>query len=438
MGPMLLPRPLSLIAITLALAACGGPEASPSDPGPPTAAPSVRADPVPSTDASPASPSGAPSASERPIAADPPTLALEVVAEGLAAPIGIAPAPPGWLLVQEQEGRVVAVSLESGERSVALDITDRVLGGGERGLLGLALHPRFEGENLRAFVHYSDASGNTVLSEFLATDAAVPPRLDPTTERVLLRVEQPFANHNGGQLAFGPDGYLWFGLGDGGSGGDPLGNGQNPTTLLGSILRIDVDEIPDTGDDAIGYGIPQDNPFADGADGSPEVYLSGLRNPWRFSFDRETGALWIADVGQNAFEEVSRVDPVADAGANLGWPIMEATHCFTDASCSSEGLMLPVAEYGRERGCSVTGGHVYRGALVGDLDGWYVFSDYCSGLLFGVPADVSATAAGEDAATPRVLLETGANVSSFGEDAEGELYLADHASGTIYRVVPGD
>lgn len=439
---MLPPRStLLLVVIVMLMAACGAPDPSSSLPEGSTAVPTLRPIPTPTAPGSPSPPgdppSDQPSASSRPIAAEPPALALEVVARGPAAPIGLATGPPGWLLVQEQEGRVMAVELASGETSVTLDITDRVLGGGERGLLGLALHPNWPGNDLRAFVHYSDAAGNTVLSEFLMTDVDGPPRLDPATERVLLRVEQPFANHNGGQLAFGPDGYLWLGLGDGGSGGDPLGNGQNPATLLGSILRIDVDDIPDDGNDGIGYGIPEDNPFADGADGAAEVYLYGLRNPWRFSFDRETGALWIADVGQNAFEEVNRVDPVADAGGNLGWNLMEASACFVEG-CTAEGLILPVAEYGPDRGCSVTGGHVYRGAAVKDLAGWYLFSDYCSGLLFGVRSDVPGIAAGQRAATPRVLLETGANVSSFGEDADGELYVADHASGTIYRIVAAD
>ena len=435
-------RAIALLVMGLLLAACGGPDPTPSTsgkPGPvrsPSTPPAPTTPPPPTTPGSPSRPSDRPSASPPPVASEPPALALEVVAEGLAAPIGMATGPPGWLLVQEQEGRVMAVALSSGETSVPLDITDRVLGGGERGLLGLALHPNFGGDDLRAYVHYSDGAGNTVLSEFLVTDFALPPRLDPATERVLLRVEQPFANHNGGQLAFGPDGYLWFGLGDGGSGGDPLGHGQNPATLLGSILRVDVDDIPGDGTDAIGYGIPIDNPFSDGANGAPEVYLYGLRNPWRFSFDRETDALWIADVGQNAFEELNRVDPVAGAGGNLGWNLMEASSCFV-GGCSPEGLILPVAEYGRDLGCSVTGGHVYRGDALEELAGWYLFSDYCTGHLFGVRSDIPGTAAGERATAPRVLLETGANVSSFGEDTDGELYLADHASGTIYRIVGG-
>jgi glucose/arabinose dehydrogenase len=364
-------------------------------------------------------------ASAAPTSDDPPPLALETVAEGLSAPIGIASAPGGWLLVNEQAGQVIGVHPERGERTTALDIRDRVLGEGERGLLGLVLHPDWP-EDGRAFVHYSDRDGNTVVSEFNGGqegDAA--PILDPASEVMLLNVEQPFANHNGGQLAFGPDGFLWFGLGDGGSGGDPLGNGQDPSTLLGSILRLDVAE-------AGGYAIPDDNPFADGSDGAPEVYLTGLRNPWRFSFDAETGALWIADVGQNAYEEINRIDPEADAGANLGWNIMEASHCFADAPCSSDGLVLPVAEYGRDQGCSVTGGHVYRGSAVEGLAGWYLFSDYCEGHLFGVHSETD----GSDLA-PRILGETGGSISSFGTDEAGDLYVTDIGGGLLSRIVAG-
>jgi glucose/arabinose dehydrogenase len=351
---------------------------------------------------------------------------VEPVADGLAAPIGIATGPPGWLLVQEQDGRVVALETESGQTEVSLDITDRVLGGGERGLLGLAMHPDFP-DDARAFVHYSDRDGHTVLSEFDVTDPADPIVIDPASERVLLRAEQPYANHNGGQLAFGPDGYLWFGLGDGGAGGDPLGNGQNPATLLGSILRLDVSE-PGR------YAIPPDNPFADGSDGAPEVYHWGLRNPWRFSFDRQTGELFVADVGQNAYEEVNRAFGIEGGGRNFEWSVREGDHCFSDPDCSPVDLG-PWVEYGRDLGCSVTGGHVYRGEAIAGLDGWYLFSDYCSGLLFGACLCMAVDAS---VMAPEILLETGANVSSFGEDADGELYLADHASGTIYRIVAGD
>jgi glucose/arabinose dehydrogenase len=425
MGPMLpFRRSIALLVMGVLLAACGGPDPRSPSAGPPSPAPSASAIPSPSAAASVAAATQTPGASLGPI--DPPPLALTAVGEGLAAPIGIATGPPGWLLVQEQDGRVVALDTESGATAVAMDITDRVLGGGERGLLGLALHPDFP-DDARAFLHYSDRDGNTVLAEFDVTDTSDPIAIDAGSERVLLQVEQPFANHNGGQLAFGPDGYLWFGLGDGGSGGDPLGHGQNPSTLLGSLLRLDVSE-PGR------YAIPPDNPFADGSGGAPEVYHWGLRNPWRFSFDRESGELFVADVGQNAFEEVNRAFGIEGGGRNLEWSVREGDHCFSDPDCGPVDLG-PWVEYGRDLGCSVTGGHVYRGEAIAALDGWYLFSDYCSGLLFGaclcMVVDASVMA-------PEILLETGANVSSFGEDADGELYLADHASGTIYRIVAGD
>jgi len=413
-------RPLLLLV--LLAAACSSPSPSTAPSGtmepPPTPSAAETASPEP-TAAATATPS------EAPIADDPPPLALEGVASGIAAPINVAATPDGWLLVNERGGRVIAVAPASGATSVALDITDHVQGGGEQGLLGLAIHPEWSGENLRAFVHYSarEGDGDTVLSEFLVTDFALPPRLDPTTERVLLTVDQPFSNHNGGQLAFGPDGYLYLGLGDGGSGGDPQGNGQNPDALLGKILRIDVEGDP--------YAIPEDNPFADGG-GAPEALLIGLRNPWRFSFDRATGLLWIGDVGQNAAEEIDRVDPLADAGANLGWTVMEASQCFAVPNCPTRGLTLPIAEYGRDLGCSVTGGYVYRGEAIPDLRGWYLFSDYCSGPLFGVPSDA------EGVTGPRILFETGISVSTFGEGPDGELYVADLNGGSIYRIVAGD
>jgi len=428
---MLLSRPaFALLVMGLLLTACGGPDPTPNGPASPTPmSPVASVAPVATARPAPSGESRAtlqPTPTPPPIATDPPPIALQPVAGGLVEPVSIEGSPDGWLMVNERAGRVIAVDPATGATEVALDLRDRVLGQGEQGLLGLALHPAWP-EDPRAFAHYSDRGGNTVLAEFEGSDAS-PIVIDPTSERVLLRVQQPFTNHNGGQLAFGPDGYLWFGLGDGGSGGDPLGNGQNPATLLGSILRLDV-AAPG------GYVVPPDNPYADGG-GAPEVYLYGLRNPWRFSFDRVTGELWIADVGQNAYEEINRLDPIADAGANLGWPIMEATHCFTDAACSSEGLVLPIAEYGRDGGCSVTGGHVYRGDVIAALAGWYVFADYCSGLLFGLASDADVPADGS-ALSPRVLLAADARVTSFGEGADGELYLADLGSGTIYRIVAG-
>ncbi len=423
MGLMLLPRRLLMVVVMSVLfAACSAPLGSPTPPDP-SMAPTAEATRTPVDPG--ASEAAAPSlaATPAPIAEKPPPLALEAVASGLSDPINIAVTPDGWLLVNERSGRVIAVNPDGGETTVALDLTDRVLGESERGLLGLALHPDWP-EVGRAFIHYTDRNGDTVLSEFAATGSKLP-TFDPASERVLLQTAQPYANHNGGQLAFGPDGYLYLGLGDGGSGGDPHGNGQNPFTLLGAILRLDVSERGS-------YAIPPANPFADGGDGAPEVYLWGLRNPWRFSFDPATGQLWIADVGQGAYEEINRLDPVAAAGANLGWNVMEASHCFAGADCSSDGLLLPVAEYGRDLGCSITGGYVYRGHAIGDLAGWYIAGDYCTGLLFGIRSDVAG-----EVVIPRVLLETGANISSFGEGPDGELYVADITSGTIYRIVAG-
>jgi glucose/arabinose dehydrogenase len=423
MSPMMLPlRGVAIVLMAVVVAACGTPpdDAAPS-PAPRTpetdaTAPDATDRATPTTAASPGS------GSPPPIADDPPALAIERIAADLQAPTSIEATPDGWLLVTERPGRVVAIDPGSGDREVVVDLADRVLGQGEQGLLGLALHPDWP-ETLRAFVHYSDRGGDTVLAELDGRAGGGAPRLDAASERVLLRVDQPFSNHNGGQLRFGPDGYLWLGLGDGGSGGDPLDQGQDPGTLLGAILRVDVSE-PGT------YRIPPDNPFVDGG-GAPEVHLYGLRNPWRFSFDRLTGELWIADVGQNAFEEINRIDPVADAGGNLGWNVMEASHCFADPTCSSDGLILPVSEYGRELGCSVTGGYVYRGSALPDLVGWYLFADYCTGIVFGVRSDV------DELTPPRRLLDTDAAVSSFGEGPGGELYLADLA-GAIYRIVAGD
>ena len=408
----------SLLLIGLLVGACSAPSPTPADsPGPtPSATAAVTADAT--STVAPAATSTALA-----IADDPGSLALVPVASGLDAPISIASVGDDRLLVNERVGRVQELDMTTGSLRIALDITDRVGSGGERGLLGLAMHPAFPTDR-RAFVHYTGLDGGTVLSEFTA-GGEDPITFDPGSERVLLEVAQPYANHNGGQLAFGPDGMLYLGLGDGGAGGDPHGNGQDPAALLGSILRLDV-----SGPDA--YAVPSDNPFADGG-GAPEVFVYGLRNPWRFSFDAETGQLWIADVGQSALEEIDRLDPGADAGANLGWSRMEGTACFAEPGCASDGLVLPVTEYGRDLGCSVTGGYVSRGTAFADLHGWYVFGDYCTGAVFGVRSDTTGPAV-----APRLLLDTDAAISSFGEGSDGMLYLADLASGTVYRIVDGD
>jgi glucose/arabinose dehydrogenase len=422
MRPMSRRRDLRLAALLASvLAACSGPPASPvtdASVGPDTTTPpvsaSVSASPS-TTAATPAGPTG------------PPTLALEPVADGLASPISIATAPDGWLVVNEQAGRVIAVHPGRGERAEVVDLSDRILAGGEQGLLGLALHPDWPADS-RAWVHYTAADTDAVVAELSGSqEVDGPPTLDAGSERILLEIPDSYPNHNGGQLAFGPDGYLWIGLGDGGGANDPLASGQDGSDVLGSLLRIDVAE-PGS------YSIPPDNPFADGAAGAPEVHAYGLRNPWRFSFDPETDELWIADVGQNVWEEVNRIDAADAAGANFGWSLMEGANCFNAPTCEMDGLVLPLAEYGRNLGCSVTGGHVYRGSGVAGLAGWYVFGDYCTGLLFAVAADAPQPSDGS-ALAPQQVGESGANVSSFGVDSDGELYLVDHGGGVLSRVV---
>ncbi len=311
-------------------------------------------------------------------------LRLETVASGFSAPVDLV-APDdgsGRLFVVEQTGTVQ--TLVDGVRSPApfLDITDRILSGGERGLLGVALHPGYP-KDPRVFVDYTDLDGNTVVSSFEPSlDGDV---LDPGSEKILLQVQQPYENHNGGALAFGADGMLYIALGDGGSAGDPEGNGQRLDTLLGKILRIDVD-VPDGSTEA--YKIPEDNPFADGPDGArPEIWLYGMRNPWRMRFDPATSNLWIGDVGQSAWEEIDVVHP-SDGGANLGWNTMEGSHCYQPSDgCDQTGLMLPVSEYGHGLGCAVVGGVVVHDATVPSIDGRYLFTDECSGTMWTIDPD---------------------------------------------------
>lgn len=322
----------------------------------------------------------------------------------------------GRLYVVEQSGRIRLVEQGRVASVAFLDIADRVRFGGERGLLGLAFHPDYR-RNGRFFVNYTRRDdGATVLSEFQRSPVS---GVAPSDERILMVVAQPYANHNGGMIAFGPDGFLYIGRGDGGSGGDPDNRAQNSNDLLGKILRVDVNA-------GAPYAIPRDNPFVNGG-GRPEVYAVGLRNPWRFSFDPETGFLWVADVGQNLWEEVD----VVTRGGNYGWRVMEGTHCFNPAlSCRTAGLVPPVIEYYHDAGrCSVIGGAVYRGRAVPILQGHYIYGDFCSGEIFAF----KASPADGIPAEPAVLLKTGFRISSFGQDEAGELYVLDH-SGGIYRL----
>jgi glucose/arabinose dehydrogenase len=306
-----------------------------------------------------------------------------------------------------------------------LDVSSLTAAGGERGLLGLAFHPRYP-DDPRVFVDYTDLAGNTVVSSF-TVDPADPDRVDPGSESVVLGIQQPYANHNGGALAFGPDGMLYVATGDGGSGGDPHDNGQRLDTLLGKILRIDVDR-PDGGP---GYRIPADNPFVGRGDVRPEIWLYGLRNPWRIAFDRSTGDLWIGDVGQGAYEEIDVARAGAAGGANYGWARMEGFHCYPSGEgCARPELTLPIAEYGHDRGCAVTGGAVYRGSAIPSLAGGYVFADYCSGFVWVIDAGAS------DRQEPQLAVESGRQIAGFGEDENGELFVAD-LSGALLRVVAG-
>jgi glucose/arabinose dehydrogenase len=350
-------------------------------------------------------------------------LELELVAGGLASPVGIANAGDGSdrLFVLEKAGIIRIVSDGALLPEPFLDITDRVeAGGSEQGLLGLAFHPDFQ-VNGWFFVNYTGRGGSTFVTRFRADESRT--AADPASEVEVLSQSQPAGNHNGGHLAFGPDGYLYIGLGDGGASGDRFGNGQNGTTWLGAMLRIDVDELP--------YAIPADNPFLDDADFIDEIWAIGLRNPWRYAFDGLTGDLYIADVGQGQYEEVNVQPADTEGGANYGWPIMEGAHCYPpdNAGCDQSGLTLPVVEYDHSQGCSITGGYVYRGMARPDVNGLYLFGDYCSGRIWGL-----ILIPGQE---PRVaeLGQYDFRLSSFGEDESGELYLVAIDKGELYYVL---
>ncbi len=340
--------------------------------------------------------------------------------------------PPGssdWYAV-EQRGRIVTFpdDAEAKSKTVVLDISDQVKFGGEQGLLGLAFHPQWP-QKPHAYVNYTSTVGgdrHTRVSRF--TRLGEGPKLDPKSEKILMKVDQPYANHNGGEVLFGPDGYLYVGFGDGGLAGDPQENGQDPGTILGSMVRIDVD-----GGDP--YGIPKDNPFADSDEGAAEVWAWGLRNPWRFSFDRKTGALWAGDVGQNAWEEVD----IVEGGKNYGWNIKEGTHCYDppmhlkilgsgDCGEGVEGLTPPVFDYSQENGDrSVTGGYVYRGGNIPKLQGKYVYGDYVSGRIWAYDPEAKEN---------ELLVDTPLSIASFWESKAGEIGVLSYADGRVYRLAP--
>ena len=351
------------------------------------------------------------------------TLDLQLVADGFDVPVYVTHAGDGSgrLFVVEKRGTIAIV--QQGERlpEPFFDIVPLVeSNASERGLLSIAFHPDYP-NNGQFFVYYNDKAGDSIIARYRVSSD--PNRADMQSEAVLLTIEQPAANHNGGLVLFGPDGYLYIGMGDGGQAGDPWGNAQNRGVLLGKMLRIDVDG-------ATPYAIPPDNPFV-GMDGvRPEIWAWGLRNPWRFSFDRATDALYIGDVGQNAYEEIHYQPAESRGGENYGWDSMEGNACYPeDRACSQEGLVLPIAVYSHAGGnCSVTGGYVYRGAAFPSFVGTYFFADYCSGNIWAL----RYTQQGWDS---RLVRESGMTISSFGEDEAGELYLCSMWDGRVYRLV---
>jgi glucose/arabinose dehydrogenase len=317
---------------------------------------------------------------------------------------------PGLIRVVDPNGTLAS--------SPFLDLRSKVSCCGERGLLGLAFSPHYAQDG-RFFVDYTDTAGDTVVAGFTRHDAD---HADPASERVVLHIQQPYANHNGGMVAFGPDGDLYVGMGDGGSGGDPQNNGQNLGSLLGKLLRVDVSGDP--------YAVPSSNPFVGRSGARPEVFDYGLRNPWRYSFDRQTGDLFIGDVGQDRFEEIDAVRAGTAGGLDFGWRIMEGDSCYNPTACTHKGLTLPVYTYSHSFGCAVVGGYVYRGTTYPALKGAYLFSDDCSGRIWAM--DAAAALRGPTSA--KVLLESGLTVSSFGQDDAGELYVTDLSGGKVYHL----
>jgi glucose/arabinose dehydrogenase len=349
-----------------------------------------------------------------------PSVQLVRIAHRLIHPVQLTHAGDGSgrMFVVEQRGVVRVMLNETIQPTPFLDIRDRVTERSEMGLLSIAFHPLYASNGM-VYVNYTTELGGprrSVIAEYRAW----PPsgNVVDRTERIVLEIPQPQTNHNGGLNLFGPDGMLYIGLGDGGGSGDPQNNGQRLDTLLGKILRINVDS-------GTPYGIPPDNPFVGKPNVRPEIWAYGFRNPWRFSFDRKTAKLFAGDVGQNAWEEIDIVEP----GRNYGWRITEGLHCYNPPTgCSFSGLRLPAAEYGHDVGCSVTGGYVYRGALIPVLKGRYLFGDYCTGLIWTLVWNTS----------PRVmavLVDTTTQISSFGEDPDGELYVVDYG-GQIFKIIP--
>ncbi|HYU58687.1 MAG TPA: PQQ-dependent sugar dehydrogenase [Actinomycetota bacterium] len=396
-------RRAALLVLAVAAAACSGGVGPLTTPPPSTGSP-------PTSAGSPMSGAFDPSRV---------SLALENLAGGLDGPLAVTGAGDGSgrLFVAEQTGRIRVIRDGELLPDPFLDLSERVVVTSEQGLLGLAFHPDYA-ENGRFFVYYSAPGSEQRVAEF-SVSADDPDRADPGSERILLPMADQAENHNGGCILFGPDGYLWIATGDGGEQGDPEGDAQDRGSLLGKLLRMDVD-----GGDP--YRIPPDNPFVDTAGARPEVWAYGLRNPWRFSIDRETGDVWIGDVGGSAYEEVNRA-PGGRAGLNFGWVVTEGPECYGGGTdCDRSGLVPPVWSY--PTGCCVTGGFVYRGSDFPVLAGGYLVGDYATGQIW------SLDPAGPDTQEGVELLDSDLSISSFGEDDDGELYVTDIGGGGLYRI----
>ncbi len=413
------------IGMALLLQACGGANAPASVAGPTAVVVTAPAETPAPTAARPSSPPTAPTAVEPPAGSEAHRNvqpALQMIAAGLDKPTHLTHSGDGsgTLYITEQPGRVRVWRDGQLLPTPFLDLTDRVGDRGtEQGLLSIAFSPDFA-QSRRLFVNYTDNNGNTVISGFIANADGL--TADPSSEWVVMRIEQPYPNHNGGQIAFGPDGMLYIGMGDGGAAGDPQNFAQNTRSLLGKMLRIDVSQSSA----AQPYRVPADNPrFGDGA--RPEIWASGLRNPWRFSFDRATGDLFIADVGQNAFEEIN-FQPAGQGGQNYGWRFREGFAPYA-GDPGTLALTDPIHQYAhREGGCAVTGGYVYRGSALPSLVGAYLYGDFCSGLIWALRPNGSGGWQND------LLLRTPYNISSFGEDEAGELYVLDH-NGAAYKLI---
>jgi glucose/arabinose dehydrogenase len=424
---------LGLAVVGMLAASCGSAATTPSvgaseSVAAATATPSLAiGSPTPAQTATPTLATYAPI----PVAsiAPPVTISLEMVVSGLIQPIGVSSAPGDPRLFIIGQGGTIDIVVAGKVAGTFLDLKDRISCCGERGLLGLAFHPQYA-TNGRFFVRYTDTAGDVRISEFHVSGD--PNVADPNSEQILLTIPHPaYANHNGGRIEFGPDGYLYIGTGDGGSGGDPNDHGQSLNTLLGKMLRIDVDHPAPRKL----YGLPPDNPFLGQGGRLGEIYAYGLRNPYSFSFDRLTGDLWIGDVGQDAYEEIDRATSASGRGngVDFGWRLMEGLHCYYPATgCQSSSLTLPIAEYAHGSndsiGCAVIGGYVYRGTAHPELEGRYFFGDECSGTIWDL------TAEGPASQKSQKLLSSGLNIDGWGQDAAGELYLVS-SNGGLYHLV---